>query len=112
MRIAAIVLAAGLGGALAGCTDPATDPMPVDPPITNEQPTDEPTDTPTEAETISMDAAGDIAIDAHGGTVVNVEADDHNGEATWKVELTGTTDGATEVEVSQSTGEIVAVDGE
>lgn len=112
MRIAAIVLAAGLGGALAGCTDPAVDPMPTDPPITNEQPTDEPTNEPTEAEMITMEEAGMIATDAHGGTIVTIEADDHNGEATWKVELTGTTDGVSEVEVSQETGEIVAVDGE
>lgn len=113
MRIAAIILAAGLGGALVGCTD-TTDPGLTDPPIVeelpNEQPTDEPTDEPIEG--ISMENAIDIAMNEYGGTFVSVDADNYNGEATWKVTLTGTDDGDIEVDVSQATGQIVAVDGE
>ncbi|MBX3094214.1 MAG: PepSY domain-containing protein [Cryobacterium sp.] len=113
MRIAAIVLAAGLGGALVGCTD-TTDPGLTDPPIIDEQPGDQPTDEPTDEPItgISMEDAIDIAMNEYGGTFMSVDADSHNGEATWSVMLTGTTDGDIEVDVSQATGQIVAVDGE
>lgn len=113
MRIAAIILAAGLGGALVGCTD-TTDPAFTDPPIVDEQPNEQPTDEPTEEPTggVSMEGAIDIAMNQYGGTFVSVDADTHNGEATWKVMLTGTADGDIEVDVSQATGQIVAVDGE
>lgn len=114
-RIAAIVLAAGLTGALAACTDntvPETDP-----PITQpEQPT-EPTDTTDDGTDDGMTEitetdAETVATAEYGGTVVGVESDDHNGEATWKVELAGSSQGDIEVEVSKASGEIVAVDEE
>src|SRR5690606_15557673 len=97
----------GLSGALVGCTD-TTDPG-MDPSVTNEQ-TNEPTDDSTSMG-ITEDEASDIAVEAYGGTVEDVEEGDHEGEATWTVTLTGAEDGDMEVDVSQETGQIVAVDG-
>ena len=113
-RIAAIVLAAGLAGGLAACTDPGpvTDPEIVQPeqPTT---PTDEGTDDGmTDGTEITEEDAEMVATAEYGGTVVGVESDDHNGEATWKVELAGSSQGDIEVEVSKASGEIVAVDEE
>lgn len=113
-RIAAVVLAAGLAGGLAACTtsDPVTDPE-----ITQSEqpttPTDEGTDTGTDTTTeITEEDAEMVATSEYGGTVVSVESDDYNGEATWKVELAGSSQGDIEVEVSKASGEIVAVDEE
>lgn len=111
-RLAAIALAAGLAGGLAACTDntvPEVDPEMTQP----EQPT-----TPTDEGTddgmteITEQDAETVATTEYGGTVVGVESDDHNGEDTWKVSLTGTDEGDIEVEVSKESGDIVAVDGE
>lgn len=60
----------------------------------------------------SKDEAGTIVTDKYGGEVISVESDSENGEATWEVEVKNSDKGRIEVDVSQSSGEIVAIETE
>lgn len=59
---------------------------------------------------VDKQQAGKIATDKYGGTIKNVEDDDHHGAPAWEVEIRDSKEGRIEVKVDKKTGEILGME--
>lgn len=113
-----VLAAATLAVALAGCANEGTSPQPetpAPPPAPVSSPAAPPpagASTPPSQEpaAVSKEEAGRIATDKYGGQVIDIESDTAQGQPSWEVEIRDSSQGRIEVDVSQSTGEIVEME--
>lgn len=101
---AATVAVAGCGG---GNGSPDSSATPSTTATSSPAPSTSSTGAVTTGTRISKERAGKIVTDKYGGEVINVEADTHDGEPVWEVEVKNSHEGRIEVDVTQSGGEIV-----